>query len=391
MRRRMTILALFCAFLLTLPMARQGTAVEIVCFTAVNDSVLPLMAATMPTWHSSSLYIPYTVFHSNSNGGLDLYCTYSTSKNTVTIYNTRQILVFDLTEGNCVDMNTLTTYDYPAIIRNGTPYVPASFVCSIFKDDLTYTYRPTDYGMLLRITSSKAVLSFDSFVDAAGTTMNAYLRDYRQSLAPPTADPPPTTSDPTPSNPNQPPEITEPSLYLKQAVLAFRWTETGDLDSILTALQVQGVNALFLFPVDALVRQDDLIRRMVGEGHSVGLDVQGATGEESLSILEQGSAFLSAIARLQPNIVLCPEDQWEFLERQGWLCWKETASAAAYENGTRTDYEMAYRMVSALSKARGIQYLTLSCDREIGTHLGALLRQLRQNSFTILQPLEIYL
>lgn len=76
-----------------------------VCFTAVNDNVLPLTADTMPIWYKSLIYVPYTVFDSGSTGvDLGLSSTYDPSTATVSVYNLRQILAFDLNAGTCRDL-----------------------------------------------------------------------------------------------------------------------------------------------------------------------------------------------------------------------------------------------------------------------------------------------
>ena len=93
--RRLAIL-LVCFSLLIPPPAAAAE----VCFTAVNDNVLPLTADTMPIWYKSLIYVPYTVFDSGSTGvDLGLNSTYDPSSAMVNIYNLRQILAFDLNAG----------------------------------------------------------------------------------------------------------------------------------------------------------------------------------------------------------------------------------------------------------------------------------------------------
>ena len=118
--RRLAIL-LVCFSLLIPPPAAAAE----VCFTAVNDNVLPLTADTMPIWYKSLIYVPYTVFDSGSTGvDLGLNSTYDPSSAMVNIYNLRQILAFDLNAGTCRDPSTDTYYNVRAVMRNGRPYVP---------------------------------------------------------------------------------------------------------------------------------------------------------------------------------------------------------------------------------------------------------------------------
>mgnify|MGYP007025203067 CR=1 FL=1 len=63
-------------------------------------------ADTMPFWSGGTLYVPYTVFNARLNGigvGLGLDTSYNRNNNTVTIFNLKQMLVFDLNNGTCRD------------------------------------------------------------------------------------------------------------------------------------------------------------------------------------------------------------------------------------------------------------------------------------------------
>ena len=73
-------------------------------FTGLNDTVAPLTSDSMPFWSGGTLYVPYTVFDSSRNEvgiSLGLVTSYNRTNRTVTFYNLRQILTFDLNTGNC--------------------------------------------------------------------------------------------------------------------------------------------------------------------------------------------------------------------------------------------------------------------------------------------------
>ena len=100
-KRRLLPLLLAAALFLGLyqPMPASAAAIY---FTGVNDSVVPLTSDTMPCWSGGTLYVPYTVFNANTNGirvSLGLETTYNRNTNTVSIFNLRQMLTFDLNTG----------------------------------------------------------------------------------------------------------------------------------------------------------------------------------------------------------------------------------------------------------------------------------------------------
>ena len=109
-------------------------------FTAVNNSVAPLTSDTMPFWSGGTLYVPYSIFDASLNKigvGLGLYTSYNRDSRTVTLFNLRQMLIFDLNSGTCRDDVTGTTYISRAIMRGGRPYLALSTVSSHF--DLEYS------------------------------------------------------------------------------------------------------------------------------------------------------------------------------------------------------------------------------------------------------------
>ena len=225
MKRRM--LALVCAVVMLICSVPVRAITEAdIYFTSVNDHLLPLTADTMPTWVGNKIYVPATVFDSNStNTKLGIYCRQSSTSNTVTLYTLNQTLVFDLIKGNAYDQNTKEPFSYRAVNRNGRIYLPVDGVCDFFGLSDTYTY--TRYGYLVRIRNENSYLDDERFVDAAGIELKNRSKAFLQSQntvvpdPPDVPDPPPVTDDPIIP---QPPEQDRPKAQL---YLAFRCT-TGD-------------------------------------------------------------------------------------------------------------------------------------------------------------------
>ena len=204
MRKKRPVLPLVLAVILAVGMFQpMPAAAANLYFTGINDSVAPLTSSSMPYWSGGTLYVPYTVFDANQNGvgvSLGLYTSYNHRSHIVTIFNLKQMLVFDLERGTCRDDMTGAAYDAQAVMRYGKPYVPLYVVCSVF--GLEYSYNQLSYisqGYLVRIKSADAVLDDGLFIDRARELINNRLRDYTQSLSsagttpspPPPAPPPP--------------------------------------------------------------------------------------------------------------------------------------------------------------------------------------------------------
>ena len=187
--------ALLCALVMCLALLSPASALEEVCFTSLNNKLLPLASDTMPLWSGGVLYVPASLFDgsaTNSSYGVTLgvSLTQSQSSGTITLYSLSGILVFDLNSGICVDQQTGELLSGRAITRNGRIYLPLNIVVDFF--GLRSSYLHTDYGYLVRIknrddTASngrRSILTDEVFIDSAGNQMNLQLKEYQKSLLP---------------------------------------------------------------------------------------------------------------------------------------------------------------------------------------------------------------
>lgn len=381
MKRR--ILALVCALVIlvgSVP-ARAITEADIY-FTSVNDHLLPLTADTMPTWVGNKIYVPASVFDSNStNTKLGISCKQDSTGNTVTLYTPNQALVFDLAKGIACDQNTQEQFSYRAMNRNGKIYVPVDGVCDFFGLSDTYAY--TRYGYLVRIRNENSYLDDDRFIDAAGTELKNRSKAFLQSqntVVPDPPDvpaPPPVVDDPVIS---QPPEQDQSKAQL---YLAFRCTTGDGLESILNTLDRHGVRALFLFSSELLVLRDDLVRRVVGSGHSIGLLSEE---ENAVRDLTAGNRLLAHIAHTAATTALVPAAQRAGLEAEGWICWSETFSALPRSGERAAAY--AQRIINSIGSRRRTVYLTMDDSSTMANVINTTLSQFEQEKYTILAPLE---
>lgn len=347
-------------------------------FTGLNDTVAPLTSDSMPFWSGGTLYVPYTVFDSSRNEvgiSLGLVTSYNRTNQTVTFYNLRQILTFDLSTGNCRDELGGAVYSSRAIMRNNKPYVALNMVCSFF--GLEWSYHQLPYipqGYLVRIKNADVVLDDGSFIENARDLINNRLRDYTQSLS--SAE----TTDPAPVQPSPPPEVDSSSTA---TYLGFRCESGQGLPGILDALDRAGHYGAFFLSPQVLEEEGDLVRRILGTGHSVGIL---AEGEEVRPLLEQGSLALERAAQTRTTLAYVPAGQRAALEQEGWVCWRETLSLAP--SGTVGPNTFANSVLDRLGDRRRTVYLTLEGGTDTARVLSTLLRRLGDSRYSIAVPME---
>ena len=378
MRKKRPVLPLVLAVILAVGMFQpMPAAAANLYFTGINDSVAPLTSSSMPYWSGGTLYVPYTVFDANQNGvgvSLGLYTSYNHRSHIVTIFNLKQMLVFDLERGTCRDDMTGAAYDARAVMRYGKPYVPLYVVCSVF--GLEYSYNQLSYisqGYLVRIKSADAVLDDGLFIDRARELINNRLRDYTQSLSP--AETTPTV----PVSPSEPPEVDGSNVA---TYLAFRCESADGLPAILNTLDGTGQYALFFLAPQVIEEEGGLVRRILGTGHSVGI----LAWEGEKEALSRGRLALEEVAHTRTTLAYVPDGARAGLEGQGWVCWKETLYLEPGDSVGGTAF--AGTVLNRLGTRRRTVYLTLEGSGNTARVLPALLRQLSSNHYTVAVPVE---
>ena len=355
---------------------------ETICFVALNDNIPPISGDTIPIWSGGVLYVPYTIFDRTLVNNVDLGVYVSRSSTSVTLWNMRQILVFDLVTGACWDDISGEVFDYArAIVRNGRPYVPLQMVCDFFGLSCSYINLPQ--GDMVRIKSSDVGLNDAEFVDAAGDLINRRLREYSQSLTP----------DPTPAVPSDPPQTNlgddpeeETSTGSVSTYLAFSCESGAGIGEILDTLDGRDVYALFLLTPQVIAEEGDLVRRILGTGHSLGILAQGTGLEQTRALLEEGNQLLEALVRTRTTVACVPEGQQTALEREGWICWEETLALAPSDTvGANTFASNTLRRLEGRTRST---YLTMEGGENTARVLSSLLRQLENNSFVVTIPAE---
>ena len=228
-------LALLCA--LVLPRGQGGHAHHLPDGGERPDAHAPPWTPCPPGWAGCSMC---PIWHSTGRSpGSTWGCP--TGRSTpraltpFTLYSLRGTLVFDLNAGTCVDQLNGTSLDMRAVQRNGRVFLPLAGVCSFF--GLNYTYTPTQYGTLIRITNGQEWLSTQDFVStASGDAMRTRYYEYLRQLE--------GDSQET-STPQTPGESTggETEQEGLPVYLAVQCTGAGGLESILDSLGDRGARA----------------------------------------------------------------------------------------------------------------------------------------------------
>ena len=384
------LLAALCAALaalsLLLPLAGAAWNDNII-FTAINYTVQPLTADSMPEKVGGTIYVPYTVFDASLNGGIAFGLfnggqNRTGGVNTYTIYSREKNLTFDLNAGvawDYIDVGSVQDRIPRAIIRNGKVYLPAAAVAQYFGLQTFYTENTALGYPLIRIKNENQGLNDATFLSSAHTVMLDRLKTYYNSQVPQVTDPepePPPVAPPTPSD-GQGVDRSEVRTYL--AIQC----NTGDAgEAVLDALKAEGRSALLLFSPERMLGQDALIRRAVGEGHAVGLLVPGDSLESAQSAIEEGNHLLESIAMTRTRIVLVEEDTaglGALLSEQGWACVQSNISGLP--NG-RSAAGTAAVVLQSLGEKKGLARILMDDSTASAQALPRILRTIREHKYS---------
>lgn len=332
----------------------SGSSSTTVYQMAVNERMKPdLTAENMPLMFNGSLYIPYTMLTIQHTGiALGVRAQYNSSQGILSVSDDARTVNFNVKK-NTAYASTGETIKARAMVRNSMAYLPVQWLCTYFPS-IHYSLNETPYGILLRLTNKNVILDDKEFVDAAEELLRRNLQNYRDSLVP--SSPPPTVSpsvSPSPTtstSPDPTPVVPKP---IPLVYLAFRWG--ANTEQVAETLEAAGQYALFLFPVDVLKQQDDLIRGLLGRGHQIGLLLEGKDTESCLAQLEQGRQLMADIARAAVLIVAADD-----LNRSGKAELRD-AGCAIWEATLYADGLNRSGVLTRLDGDRA-NYVEITCD-----------------------------
>lgn len=246
MKRKWIAVCLLLVLLLT-TVPFQADAANDVCFVSINDT----LPESIPFAYVSGgvAYIPCSALST-----FRIYNLYDTNINTVLVYTSSQQITIDMNNGIATDADGVE-YSATAIYRNGQVYVPAGFICPMFGLSASYI-NGVGYGDICRITDGSQVLGDELFLSAATNQMKNRYNAYQESLTPP---PPTTTNTPEPEDEDH----GDTTVY---------FTFTGiPSNFLLNLLKNYAITATFFLDSKDITSDPETVRRIVGEGHQLGI------------------------------------------------------------------------------------------------------------------------
>ncbi len=250
MKRRIIIILLAVCILAA---ATPVSLADDICFVAVNDQLPPELG--LAYFSDGTLYVPYSAFDS-----FGIYHTlYASTESTVaSVFTSKKQLYFDLNTGETTDAFD-TVYYVSGVTVGGQPYVPVSFVCEQFGLNWSYV-TGTGSGDICRIKDSNVVLSDAVFLSAASQMMANRYAAYISG----------TTGGGGNGGANDG----------EDGELVYLSFQGLPSDSLLKTLSGNGIKAAFFVSSRDVSSDPDRIRRICGEGHSIGVLCSSDPGAE---------------------------------------------------------------------------------------------------------------
>ncbi len=349
---------------LRLPASAEGLS-----FISVNDTLPPELIGCAVNY-GGTVYVPYYLF---SNYGFGIYYSYFSAAATATLFNDENQIFFELNSGKTYDSDDYR-YSVSAILRSGTVYVPLAFTARFF-GNVGYSFiSGNEYGSILRITDGTQVLSDEEFLRAARPLMQKYWTGAQ--TPPPTGTPVPTAAPPTPTPTPEPTEEPYPHEG-EEITLAFVGLPSAD---VLTLLRQRRISTWFFLTAEEVRSAPDTVRRLLCEGHRVGVHCVGdAAGE-----FAETSELLFAAARVCTEFVTALPDEAGGVRDQA-----EAASLAFYgADMSCAAGESIYTITTQLDNGEDGAALLLGCGADERADLAILLNYLAAERFEIGAPRE---
>ena len=385
-KRFLALVCVLSAFLVMLiPWSNAAGPYDGVYLVGVNDTVLLglINDSQMPVRRGNVIYAPYTVLDNKELG-----LSYALNRNggTFTIFNRESTLIFQLSGAGSADKKG-GEYSQGIITRNGVVYIPLRFVCSFF--DLSYSFYnlvlPDGSVPIARLRTPAATLGDSQFGTQAAQVVAGPLAQYLAAQATPEPTPTPVWTPPPTPTPTVPAVPTPtPSVQPDPADVSFavECTDPDGVQGLLTTLTQYQVKALFLFPVDTLVQQDDQVRSAAAAGHQVGLLL---TSEDPWAEFDRGNELLSHILRGEATQVALSGEAAEAVtareadpeEPENWWVW--SGNVRLRRGGTTAQARSLVQDV----EDRGTAYVSLESTAQSARVLQQALPTLTQRPYTI--------
>lgn len=299
--------------------------------------ILPLTDA-MPIKSGGVWYVDYNCL---TSGDLKVSSSYNADSRTLVLYTWENTLVFNLDERTAYNTKDNIKHSQNVLSTHGTFYVPAQFTAS----QLGIIYSYIDSASCVRFrTTSKLTDSMFSYI--VKSKIPELIAQYNASKAPENS---PSGSQ----QQGQGSSGTQSSGGAEEVTVQKRVFITFDIHSgeynkaILDALSRRRMKATFFLSGNTLLANDDTVRRMVVDGHEIGISgffndsKTFSTPETMLNELSKTNDLLYEISHVKSHLVRVPNGSKSTLSSQcadalinsGYRYWDWTINAnGGYSN-----------------------------------------------------------
>lgn len=344
-----------------------ASSAEDVIFVALNIELQELSYDTMPFFDGGVLYVAGDIFASSTLGTM-----IARGRQQLSISKgSEKTLVFSTVDDSVMDQDK-NYYSVKPLYRNGRIFVPAEFICIFF--GLSYSYITySDVAPIVRIKSSVAY-DDQSFTTAAKSILQnrlkKYLSSFTTSVIPDTT---PTVPPVQTANPNTPP----PSFDNGDVYLAIYGLDAEVTPKQLTVLDQISAKACFFVTAEDITENQTLVRRIIGQGHGIGLLSEGENAGDDWNnaeaALKRYAVFKTIIAA-----ALIDENAGETAKEMGLLEVFSTDISVLSGTNTIDDSE-----IGELLSFDDYNVIILGSDSVAADYLDTIVRVIRLGHFNV--------
>ena len=270
--RRAAAMVVVLIFTLALMPQIAGASEDLVLLCINDEIITGISSSSMPVRINNNTYIAVKYLLRIK----PLKYFYDEDIHILKVYSSGVSIIFDIKNGITYDQEG-KIYSYLAEERNGGIFVPIEFICRVF--GYAYSQIQSDYGNVIRINSIASQYTDSQLMEVRRSQMKEIYDSYYWTSAEDLgqAVKPPSES----SIPDAPQDEGEGSEDVSGSAKNVYIAICGEINSytsdILDQLDRYGLKAAFFVSEKGLEQQGELLRRIVCEGHSLG--VYASSGE----------------------------------------------------------------------------------------------------------------
>ncbi len=259
MKRFFSVLLIF-----TLLFVPFSTSAANEVYVGINNAMLSL-TNHMPYNSGGTWYMDYIDF---TRGDLGLSASYNKNLGTAVVYNGEKALVFDINSGTATINNK--KHNQKAVLKNGTVYLPVSFVCEQF--GISYSYLNEVSTLRLVTTSS---MSDSMFVYIAKNRIPELLYEYNAKN---------TLETPKNDNVDKIENNIATDSRSQTIYVTIDIKDDKNLSQVLALLDSYNVGATLFLSKNAM-RDDTLVRKVYASRHSIGIYADNVQNADNVNEL----------------------------------------------------------------------------------------------------------